>query len=169
MLDQQVDRFLDQRGYGAEGGTLTLAGPVTPGAPGEVEIEHLPTPEWLEASNRANGRDEAQSAVFCGVLEQIDAPAAFAAIRRDGQLASTAYAAVQDGWLALMAVCTDADWRGLGLAAETVKALMAWGAGQGAHAIGLQVTEDNVSARALYRRLGLDRELYRYHYRRQPA
>ena len=38
----------------------------------------------------------------------------------------------------------------------------------GARAAGLQVQADNASAQALYRRLGLGRELYRYHYRRGP-
>ena len=34
--------------------------------------------------------------------------------------------------------------------------------------MGLQTQVENVSARAVYRRLGLKRELYRYHYRRAP-
>jgi N-acetylglutamate synthase len=31
----------------------------------------------------------------------------------------------------------------------------------------LQVAADNVAGRALYRKLGFDTELYRYHYRRE--
>jgi ribosomal protein S18 acetylase RimI-like enzyme len=168
MVEAAADRLLEARGYAAEGGTLTLIGPLAAEAPADVEIERLPTPEWLRAADRANGRGEAQGAVFSSVLERIDAPAAFAGMRRDDGLVSTAYAAVHGGWLCLEAVSTDPDWRGQGLAGQVVSSLMAWGAAHGARATGLQVSEDNAAARALYRRLGLERELYRYHYRKAP-
>jgi ribosomal protein S18 acetylase RimI-like enzyme len=106
--------------------------------------------------------------VFDSVLARLAVPAAFAGVRREGRLVSAAYAAVGEGWLCLEAVATDPDWRGRGLAGRTVAALMAWGATEGARAAGLQVQADNASAQALYRRLGFERELYRYHYRKAP-
>jgi ribosomal protein S18 acetylase RimI-like enzyme len=148
---------------------LTLIGPLDGKAPAsEAELSSLPSPEWLLAQNRINGREGETAKVFDMVLAQVDVPAAYAAVRREGRIVSAAYAAASDGWLCLEAVATDPDWRGQGLAGETVSALMAWGAGQGARAAGLQVQADNPSAQALYRRLGVGRELYRYHYRKGP-
>jgi ribosomal protein S18 acetylase RimI-like enzyme len=167
LLGDEPELRLEARGYAAEGGTLTLIGPLQGGPPTEeVELSSVPSPEWLAAQNRINGREGHQAQVFDTVLARIDAPAVYAAVRREGRIVSAAYAAASDGWLCLEAVATDADWRGQGLAGQTVAALLAWGAGQGARAAGLQVQADNLSAQALYRRLGLARELYRYHYRK---
>jgi GNAT superfamily N-acetyltransferase len=169
MLEGDADALLAARGYTAEGRSLTLAGPLDAKPPAEeVEVSSLPSPEWLLAQNRINGRQGETAEVFDSVLAGIDVPAAFAAVRREGRIVSAAYAAANDGWLCLEAVATDPEWRGHGLAGLTVAALMAWGSKQGARATGLQVQADNASARALYRRLGLGRELYRYHYRKAP-
>lgn len=169
VLDAAPDRLLEARGYAAEGWSLTLIGPLQARATmTAVELSSLPSPEWLAALNRINGREGAPAKVFDAVLAQIDVPAAFAAVRREGNIVSAAYAAASDGWLCLEAVATDPDWRGRGLAGDAISALFAWGAGQGARAAGLQVQADNAAAQALYRRLGLGSELYRYHYRRAP-
>lgn len=169
ILGEELDRKLDERGYTAEGHTVTLIGPLLAAASaGEVEMSSVPSPEWLAAQNLINGRQGETAKVFDLVLAQIDVPAAYAAVRREGRIVSAAYAAASDGWLCLEAVATDPDWRGRGLAGATVAALMTWGAGQGARAAGLQVQADNAAAQAVYRRLGVARELYRYHYRKAP-
>lgn len=166
MLGEEPDRLLEARGWAAEGDTLTLIGPLEGPVPAsEVELSILPSPEWLEALNHINGREGERAAVFDAVLALIDVPAAYAAVRREGRIVSGGYAAASDGWLCLEAVATDPQWRGQGLAGEMIAALMAWGTQQGARAVGLQVQADNAAAQALYRRLGLAHELYRYHYR----
>lgn len=168
LLGADADRMLEARGWSAEGHTLTLIGAIAPQPQGAAELSVLPSPEWLMALNRINGREGETARVFDAVLARIDAPAAFAAVRREGAIVAGGYAVAVDGWLCLEAVATDPAWRGRGLAGEAVSALLGWGASQGARAVGLQTQADNLAAQALYRRLGLDRELYRYHYRRAP-
>ena len=169
LLGEEPDRTLEGRGYTAEGETVTLIGPLQAEAPAsETEVSAIPSPEWLAALNRINGREGEAAAVFDAVLAQLDVPAAFAAMRREGRIVSAGYAAASDGWLCLEAVATDPDWRGRGLAGELVRTLMVWGADQGARAVGLQTQVENTAAQAVYRRLGLRRELYRYHYRKAP-
>jgi ribosomal protein S18 acetylase RimI-like enzyme len=168
-LGDEPDARLEARGYTAEGHALTLIGPLqTESSAGEVELSSVPSPEWLATLNRINGREGETARVFDELLAAIDVPAAFAAVRREGRIVSAAYAAANDGWLCLEAVATAPDWRGRGLAGEMIRGLMIWGVGRGARAVGLQVQAGNASAQALYRRLGLGRELYRYHYRKAP-
>jgi RimJ/RimL family protein N-acetyltransferase len=169
LLGEEADRLLEARGYGSEGLSLTLIGPLASGPRGAAELSVLPSPEWLQAINSMNGRDGDTAATFDGILALIDAPAAYAAVRREDRIVAAAYAAAFEGWLCLEAVVTHEAWRGRGLAGEAVSALMAWGAGQGARAVGLQTQADNLAAQALYRRLGISQELYRYHYRKAPS
>jgi GNAT superfamily N-acetyltransferase len=166
LMGPEPDRVLAARGYSLEGGTLTLVAPLAPAPAGEAELTGHPTPEWLAALNALNGRDAATSAVFDAVLARLEAPAAFAAVRREGRMVSGAYGVLHGGWLCLEAVVTDPAWRGRGLAAQAVSALMGWGAAQGGQGAALQVTADNRAGRALYARLGFAREIYRYYYRR---
>lgn len=166
LMGPGADLLLESLGYEAEGISLTLIAPAEVVAFPESDLSPAPTPEWRAALNRINGRGAPQAAVFDAAVARLEAPAAFAAVRREGRIVSGAYAAFSDGWLCLEAVATDPDWRGRGLARQAVSALMGWGARQGARACALQVSEDNDAGLRLYRGLGFRRELYRYHYRR---
>ena len=168
VLAPEVDRLLDRSGWTLEGGTLTLAGPLDGVAAGGAELAPAPSPEWLEALNAINGRGPEACAAFAAILGRLRAPAAFAAIRRDGGIVSAAYGALHCGWLCIEAVATDPAFRGQGLASDLVSSLMAWGHGQGGQGACLQVSADNTAGRALYRKLGIGREAYGYHYRRGP-
>ena len=134
----------------------------------EVALALQPSDAWLAASSRIALRSPDAARTFADILARLTAPAAFAAVRKGDVIVSVAYGAVHAGWLCIEAVATDPAWRGQGLASRTVQALMTWGAAQGAGRAGLQVQAENAAAQSVYRRLGFDRELYRYHYMRQP-
>ena len=166
VLDASVDRGLAAAGWTDEGESLTLIGDLG-AASGEAALSPSPTSEWLAASDAIAGRGPNQAAVLAAVLARIRVPCAFAEVRREGTVVALAYGALCDGWLCLEHVATHGDWRRRGLAGQVVGALMAWGRGQGGHGVGLQTQAENMAAQALYRRLGIGRELNRYRYRKK--
>jgi GNAT superfamily N-acetyltransferase len=166
MMGPEPDDLLTAHGYGQEGLSLTLLASLSTSPTGHAEVRDALAADWLADMNAINGRTGETAQVFDAVLARLRCPAAFAAVRREGRIVSGAYATLNDGWLCMEAVATDADWRGQGLAGHVVSALMAWGATRGAGGCALQVTADNGPARALYARLGFSRELYSYHYRK---
>jgi ribosomal protein S18 acetylase RimI-like enzyme len=168
MLDVSVDRLLEAEKWGREGESLTLITALAESSKGVVELDRVPSPEWLAALNALNGRGSDAGAAFTAIIGKIEIPAAFAAVRREGRIVSAAYGALHDGWVCIEAVVTDPQFRGQGLASEVVSDLMAWGGAQGGQGACLQVSADNAAGRALYRKLGFETEAYRYHYRRAP-
>lgn len=159
---------LARRGYEINGGTTTLhaiIGPTTTAAlPGVMVADH-PTTAWLNARNRIAKSD---AELFRAMLDRIAAPRLFAGAAADGDITSVAYGALVDGLLVVESVATDPAHRGRGLARKAVGSLIAWAVSQGVSEAVLQVVTDNVPARALYKSLGFDTELFTYFYMRQP-
>ncbi|WP_340115875.1 GNAT family N-acetyltransferase [Pelagibius sp. 7325] len=169
-LTADVDEALDAAGYAAEGHTLTLFAELRARAalPHGAEISATPSIEWLSARQRLNGVDAREQRIYETMLDSILLPKSFAAARVDADIAALAYGVVCDGLAVIESVITDAAWRGRGLGKQVVGALLDWAREAGAAGACLQVVADNAPAVALYRSLGFQRELYRYHYRRLP-
>ncbi len=168
---RDLEQALDDRGYRAEAGTLTLfmdfARTPPPGhAPPEVELLRTPSNEWLDAHTRLNDHSAAEGAILNKMARKIAVPAAFLAVRDDtGGIASLAYGAVHDKMACVQWVVTDQAQRRRGLSRAVLARLLNWAQGLGVEGACLQVLADNTSAIELYRSLGFDNELYRYHYR----
>lgn len=172
IVDAALDRELAARGYAAEAETCILYGPMAEiGAEADAEVRLLtaPTPEWLGAMAVLQRHSAEHSAVYRRIVGAIAIPARFALLAVAGEPAALAYGAVHDGLLCYESVITDPRWRRQGLARRIVAALAAWACREGAEGACLQVETGNTPARALYDRFGLKAELYRYHYRREPA
>jgi N-acetylglutamate synthase len=166
-----IDEPLAARGYRSEGETCVLygaMGAVVAAADPAVELSPQPGNEWLAAMAMLQGQTDAQRRVYRHIVRAIALPAAFAGLRIDGRLAALAYGTVGDGLLCYESVVTDPGRRRQGLAWRVIASLAAWARDQGAHGVCLQVEATNAPACALYDRFGLQTELYRYHYRRQP-
>ena len=171
LLDPGVDQHLERRGFTAEGETVTLHGDMA-GVRSEqdpaVALLRQSDAEWLAAMGRLQGHSRERNEAYRRIVELIVIPAAFCGLRKDGQLVALAYGAVHDRLLCFESVVTDAAHRGQGHGRRVLKTLAAWGAANGAASACLQVEATNAPARALYHKLGLTTELYRYHYRRAP-
>jgi N-acetylglutamate synthase len=171
FLSEALDTPLTERGYGREGETCFLYGPMdmVPAAPDPtVKLSAEPSPEWLAAMAEFQRHTEAHRSVYRRIVEAVAVPAAFAELRIDGRLAALAYGAVSDGLLCYESVITDAARRREGLGWRVIASLAAWAREEGARGLCLQVEASNTPARALYDRFGLKTELYRYQYWRQP-
>ena len=164
-----ADQRLARLDYAVEGESVTLYADLTPAAR-DMGVEMAPRLEssWLEAMAKLQGQTDEQAVIYRRVVQAIAIPAGFASLREDGEWAALAFGAVHDGLLCCESVIAHPRLRGRGLARRMMKALLAWGAEQGARAVCLQVAADNAPGLALYQSLGLKTELYRYHYRRAP-
>lgn len=169
FLDPQVARTLQASGYDMEGETLTLFAPLERTSrasdPG-LQVFEAPSPEWIAAKARLSAFSAAEADALARIVGRLAIPAGLALLQADGAPAAVAFGALHDGLLCLEAVVTDPDRRGRGFGRRLLQGLLAWGDTRGAEAVCLQVQSDNAAGLALYRRLGLTTELYRYHYRR---
>jgi GNAT superfamily N-acetyltransferase len=146
-------KILAARAYAEGETTLTMAKPLQASAPApQVEISDEATPKWLEVY--LGVITENRRVVNTKIIESIPGPRAFFAHRHDGRIISTALCVVLGDCAVIECVATRADARGQGGAMSVLGALEAWAHRQGARLLGLQVSEENPPALALYGRLG---------------
>ncbi|NQV81723.1 MAG: GNAT family N-acetyltransferase [Alphaproteobacteria bacterium] len=172
-MANDLDASLAARGYVAIAGTTTLTAPL--GAAnaghidGDVELAGTTTDDWVAAHRVMTGASLDDLPAFRETLGAITDPVAYTTLRAEGRIASQAYGVIHNGFLVIEAVATAPDYRSRGFAHRVVGRLLAWGRDQGAQSACLQVLSDNLPALGLYRQLGFERELYRYHYRAPPG
>jgi N-acetylglutamate synthase len=170
--ETSLDAALAACGYAAEDETCVIYRDLDGTLPerGDVELsEGMPSEAWLDAHARFTGSALSGRSVQRKILEALAVPAVFAATRAgDGRIASLAFGAVHDRIVCLNLVATDPAVRRQGLSRRTVSAVLAWAREQAGAAVAcLPVVASNAPAVALYRTLGFETELYRYHYRRR--
>jgi ribosomal protein S18 acetylase RimI-like enzyme len=172
LTDPVVDDRLAKAGYTGEGESCVLYGPiedVEAALDPDVRLLEEPTQEWFDAMSALQNHSSEQAATYRRIVGQLAIPAAFAALSDKGATAALAYGALHNGLLCYESVITDRHRRRQGWGRRIVNTLTAWAREQGAVGACLEVEAHNAPARALYDAIGLKRELYRYHYRREPA
>lgn len=172
LLGPDLDRALEQHGFGSEGESCVLYGGLsgrTFSCNQATEVSRQPSEQWLAAMSKLQQHSPAQAATYRRVTAMIALPAGFAILHHDGEIVATAYGAIHDGLLCCESVIVSDRYRGQGHGQQMMVALFGWAASNGARAACLQVAADNVAGLALYRSIGLDTELHRYQYRRAPA
>jgi ribosomal protein S18 acetylase RimI-like enzyme len=172
LIDPAVDARLAQAGYSAEGESWALYGAiedVEAVRDPEVRLLDQPTPEWFAAMAALQGHSREQAATYRRIVGQLVIPAVFATVADAGEIAALAYGALHNGLLCYESVVTDRRRRRRGYGHRIVTAMAGWAKEQGAVGACLEVEAHNAPALALYDAVGLKRQLYRYHYRREPV
>lgn len=171
FLAPEQERLLEERGFTAEGHTLSLYR-VLEGAAfatdAAITLEAAPSWTWLAARAALGSLSAEQAELYRRIVGRIALPAAFATCREEGRAVAMAYGVRQGPLMTIDSVFTDERARQRGHSRRTLEALLAWAQAGGATAACLQVEAENAPAIALYRKLGFTREVYRYHYRRAP-
>lgn len=166
-MANEIDALLEARGYMLDAPTRTLYAALgdveampTPG----LHIESRASAAWLDARDRLNGSTPEARQSSRDIISAILLPCAFVSVVERGQIVSLAFGVLQDDLLIVESVITDEACRQRGLARLCLAGMLGWAQGQGAGAVALQVMADNRAALALYRGLGISRDLYGYHY-----
>jgi GNAT superfamily N-acetyltransferase len=148
-----LSTVLAERGYTEGEATLTMVKSPEALQPGpKVEISDEATPEWLRVY--LGVITENRRAVNQKIIEAIPGPRAFFAHRHEGSIVSTALSVVHEDCAVIECVATRENARGKGGAISVLSALEAWARRQHARLLGLQVSEENLPALSVYRRLG---------------
>lgn len=167
----QMESFLIHGDYTVVDETCTLFRDLDepPSSPEpSVAIAAAPSAGWLALRDAVNQADAVAAQVFRDTVDALVLPRAFAAAPVQAGIGAIAFGVLDRELLVIESVATPESLRGRGHARRAVGALLHWARGEGARAACLQVVAANTPARALYRALGFERELYRYHYRVGP-
>lgn len=163
--DQQLDAYLDHRGYQRADPTEVLVLPNAAGTPQYNPAIRLCNREhWLTAYAELTRLPVAAQPLHSAILKAVQTECAYALLERDGVVVACGLGVMEQELIGLFDVFTHPDHRGTGCAHRLVTQLIAWGASRGATTAYLQVSADNAPARALYSRLGFSR-CHQYWYR----
>lgn len=171
LIDPSVDEQLAAAGYTSEGESCVLYGPIEgmAAAPDQnVQLLSRATPEWFAAMAALQTQTIEQAGTYRRIVGQIVIPTAFAVLFEGLDIVALAYGAIHNRLLCYQSIITDSRRRRHGYGRRIVAALAAWAKEEGAEGACLEVEARNAPARALYDTIGLNVELYRYHYRREP-
>lgn len=160
---EDLDERLAARGYVIHDPVTTLLKPVAPVvAPSDVVLHESPSDGWLSVYLANVTPDRRPFAA--AILARVPGPRVFAEVVRDGGVIATALGVFFERTVIAECVGTASSARRQGAAAAVMRALEAWGAGLGAHTIGLQAVTTNMPAQGLYAALGYV-PAGTYHYR----
>jgi GNAT superfamily N-acetyltransferase len=126
-----------------------------------------PEGAWLELM-RGHSRFAQAGDVLTGFLERIGGRAGFAVARLDEEPVAVALGVRDGGWVGVFSMLTLPERRGHGVGGALLAGLARWARTRHCSDLYLQVERDNPAALRLYDRSGF-REVYGYHYRREPA
>jgi GNAT superfamily N-acetyltransferase len=158
-----LDQRLAARGYEIHDPVTTLLKSVEPvTASMDVVMREAPSEGWLSVYLANVTPDRRPFAT--AILARVPGPCVFAEAIREGAVIATALGVFHENTVIAECVGTASTARRQGAAAAVMRALEAWGAGLGAHTIGLQAVTTNMPAQGLYAALGYA-PAGTYHYR----
>ena len=162
-----LDRQLAFHNYKEEGGASVQVCDLTAletSSAVELAVSSHLTDEWLDAYFRLNLTPERHLKVMGQILNAILPQKCCAALYRDKAIVAVGLGVLDQGYLGLFDIVTQAEVRRQGLGRQLVMGLLDWGKTNGATRAYLQVVPTNTPALNLYEALGF-REAYQYWYR----
>lgn len=169
LAPDAADRALEQAGYRFfDPSWVARCSLGSAAAHASVRVEAQASAAWLDGFAAANGVAPADHAVHHAMVRSIALPCGFASLYEQGQAIGFALAVLERGAVGFYDVVVSPAARGRGHGGRLMRALMHWGAEQGAAWGYLQVRDGNPAARSLYARLGFE-DVYGYHYRMPPS
>ena len=162
-----LDKQLDARGYRHDSLTsVQLADLVGVDArlDDSIVITQALTDVWLADFMRLSGVNANRQAALKQMLTGSPLLNGFFALRRNEQTIACGLGVVQNEFVGLFDIVTDANFRDQGHGQQLVKNILAWGKANGARTAYLQVMLNNPPALRLYTKLEF-KEIYQYWYR----
>jgi len=150
VAPDDLQQALARRGY--ESVTPTLVMVARAGerpAPPDVRLSRT-LPPGFDAALRDTAKDAAEYEERHGIAARAPAPAAYATLEREGQVAAIGMSAMTGELAGIFLMRTAAAARRRGLARRVLRALLAQCGRWGANTVFLQVEADNAPAVALY-------------------
>lgn len=128
-------------------------------------ITEEPTEEWLDAYfTLEHCTNPATCETAVRMMKMIQSQTFYCRIEIEGKSVACASAILERGYVTLVHVIVDEEYRGQGYGRQLCEALLAEAAKYGAHTAYLQVLQNNEKAVSLYRKLGY-KKVYSYWYR----
>lgn len=161
--DAALDAALERRGWRVVDPVVAYAAPVeilTADLPPLAAFPHWPPLEIARSLWAEGGIGPARIAV----MDRVQGPKAAILARLDDRPAGVGFVGCEGAEAMLHALEVRAEQRRKGAGQALVQAAANWAAAQGATRLSLVVTRQNVAARALYTRLGME-VVGQYHYR----
>ena len=164
-LEQHDLDILHQEGFAQKDTTFVKILPLggVPAADPTVTLMPPPHQDWLGAYATLTQTSQAEYQVINSMLSQVQGEMILASLKHEGAIVSVGRAVVRNGLMGLFQIATDPTARRQGHAHRLVQSLLAWGRQQGAMRAYLQVVDENIAARALYRSIGF-KTFYGYTY-----
>ena len=161
-----LEQVLAAKGYRSDSQTgvqvVKLDGVDRAAAQTALSTENLD--EWLPAFCRLSKISLRHEPTLKQLLLNLVPARYLASIRYQGQVVACGMGVLQDRFVGLFDIVTDADFRRQGFGRQLVRNILAWGKRNGAHTAYLQVMLNNEPALRLYSGLGF-KEIYTYWYR----
>ena len=159
-----LDRELESRGYGRFDNTAVEAATIDTSKLAGATADSMELKAWIDAVGMLRGSPESHREAHFARIDGMPLRKLPVAVREGGQVVATGLAIVEGDCVGLFDIITHADAQRRGHARTVVSSLLARAWELGARHAYLQVQEDNVPARRLYRQFGFE-ERYMYWYR----
>ncbi len=167
LTDASLDEILESRGYKVVTPTISMSMNLTDKAYEQTNaiILDAPSEEWFDTYIRLEKMsDETKIVTMKEMIHSIVNKSLYCLIKEEDRNVACASAVIENGYMALLNVIVDEQYRGKGYGRQLCLALLEGAKKVGAHTAYLQVVDANQVAVNLYTSLGYRKD-YSYYYR----